>query len=234
MSNLRKIVRWGTLGALALTAILFTSCDMDDDNNVQPIPLSYVSIYNAIPDSPELDVTVDSRLINPRAFRFGDNTYYQNFYTGERKFEISPYGANNVIADTTISLVEGNAYSIFMANEYSNAKLLVTNDSAAFSEQGKAKVRLINLSPDASPVSLKLNDGTNILIENQAFMNASLFVELDPNNYDFEIISSDGEEPILIPDIDLQSGAVHTIVVRGFRSPPAGNTNVISAEVVRN
>ena len=67
MSNLRKVFRWGTLCALTLTAILLISCDMDDDNNVQPIPLSYVSIYNAIPDSPELDVTVDSRLVNPRA-----------------------------------------------------------------------------------------------------------------------------------------------------------------------
>jgi Domain of unknown function (DUF4397) len=234
MSNLRKIVRRGMLCALALTAVLLSSCDVDDDNNVQPIPVSYVSIYNAIPDSPELDVTVDSRLVNPRAFRFGDNTYYQNFYTGERKFEISPYGANNVIADTTISLVEGNAYSIFMANEYSNAQILVTNDSAAFSEEGKAKVRLINLPPDAAPVSLKLKDETTILVQDQAFSSASSFIELDPNNYNFEIISSDGEEPILIPDIDLQSGAVRTIVVRGFRNPPAGNTNVISAEVVVN
>lgn len=234
MSNLRKVFRWGTLCALTLTAILLISCDMDDDNNVQPIPLSYVSIYNAIPDSPELDVTVDSRLVNPRAFRFGDNTYYQNFYTGERKFEISPYGASNVIADTTLTLAEGNAYSIFMINEYSNAQILVTNDSAALSEEGKVKVRLINLSPDASPVSLKLSNNANILVKDQAFSSASDFVELDPSNYDFEIISSDGEEPIQIPDVDLQSGAVRTIVVRGFRNPPAGNTNVISAEVVQN
>jgi len=232
MLNLHKIIRWGSLGALASTAILVASCDMDDDNNVQPIPVSYVSIYNAVPDAPELDVAVDSRLVNPRAFRFGDNSYYQNFYTGERKFEISPFGADNVIADTTFTLADGGAYSIFMVDEYRKAQILVTNDSAAFSTEGKVKVRLINLSPDASPVSLKLN--TNELIQNQAFKSASAFVELDPNSYNFEIISSGGEQPILLSGIDLQSGSVRTIVVRGFRNPPAGNTNVISAEVVRN
>ena len=232
MSNLRKSFRWGMLSVFASTAMVVASCDMDDDSNVQPIPVSYVSIYNAIPDAPELDVTVDSRLVNPRAFRFGDNSYYQNFYTGERKFEISPFGGSNVIADTTFTLTDGNAYSIFMVDEYSKAQLLVTNDSAAFSTEGKVKVRLINLSPDASPVSLKLN--TTVLIQNQPFKSASAFVELDPDSYNFEIISSGGEQPILLPNTDLQSGAVRTIIVRGFRNPPAGNANVISAEIVRN
>lgn len=231
MSNLRKIFRWGTFGGLAL---LLMRCDLDDDSNVQPIPISYVSIYNAIPDAPDLDLTVDNRLVNPRAFEFGDNTYYQNFYTGTRKFEVTPYGADNVVADTTITLVDGNIYSIFMVDEFSKAQILVTNDSAALSEEGKVKVRLINLSPDASPVALKVKDDANTLIQNQAFKNASGFVELNPETYDFEIISSGGEEAILVPGVDLQSGAARTIVVRGYRHPPAGNTNVISAEVVIN
>lgn len=234
MSNLRKILRWSTFGLLASLTLLITSCDLNDDNDVQPIPVAYVSIYNAIPDAPELDLTVDNRLINPRAFEFGDNTYYQNFYAGTRKFQVMPFGANNVVADTTLTLVDQNIYSIFMVDVLTKAQIIVTNDSAAISEEGKVKVRLINLSPDASPVSLKVKDGANALTQNQAFKSASGFVELDPNKYDFEIISSGGEAPILVPDIDLQSGAVRTIVVRGYRNPPAGNTNVIGAEVVTN
>ena len=234
MSNLRKILQWGTFGVLGSLTLLLTSCDLDDDDNVQPVPVSYVSIYNAIPDAPELDVTVDNHLINPRAFDFGDNTYYQYFYTGTREFQITPYGANNVVADTTLTLVDQNLYSLFMVDVLSKAQLLITNDSAAISEEGKVKVRLINLSPDASPVSLKVKDDSNALTQNQAFKNVSGFVELDPNTYDFEIISAGGEQPILVPDVDLQSGAVRTIVVRGYRNPPAGNTNVIGAEVVIN
>ncbi|HTF21879.1 MAG TPA: DUF4397 domain-containing protein [Chryseolinea sp.] len=234
MSNLRKVFRLGTFGVLASLIISTTSCDFNDDNNGQPTSVAYVSIYNAIPDAPELDITVDNRMINPRAFEFGDNTYYQNFYPGQRAFQITPYGANNVVTDTTVTLVDGNAYSFFMVDEYSKAQILITNDSAAVGEEGKVKVRLINLSPDASPVSLKLKDGENTLIENQPFKNASSFLELDPGTFDFEIVSSGGEPSILIPNIDLQSGAVRTIVVRGYRNPPAGNTNAIGAELVRN
>jgi hypothetical protein len=232
MSNLRKNVYWEALGVVLSIAFLLASCD--DDDNDQPSPISYVLIYNAIPDAPRLDLTVDGMLINPRAFEFGDNAYYQNFYSGEREFEISPYGATNVVADTTLTLTSGNAYSIFMAGKYKNTQILVTDDRAATSMEGKVKVRLINLSPDASPVSFKVKDDANLLIGNQAFMSASIFVDLDPNSYIFEIISSSGEEPILLPRLDLQSGAVRTIVVRGFRNPPAGNTNKISAHVLRN
>jgi len=207
---------------------------MDDNDNNPVIPVSYVSIYNAIPDAPELDMTVDNRLINPRAFHFGDNVYYQNFYAGSRTFQISPFGADNVIADTTVTLVDGNAYSIFMADVYNKAQILVTNDSAAVSEPGKVKVRLINLSPDASPLSLKLTDGSTALIGGQGFRSASPFVKVDPGTYGFEISSAAGDQLIQIPGVELQSGAVRTIVVRGFRNPPAGNTNIFSAEIVMN
>lgn len=215
-------------------AVMLSGCDLDDSSNVQPVPVSYVAVYNAIPDAPELDLTVDNRLFMPRAFRFGDNTYYQNFYTGERNFQVTPYGASNVIADTTLTLADGGAYSLFFADEYSKAKILVTNDSAALAEEGKVKVRLINLSPDASPVSLRLRDDANALVENKAFTQASAFVVMEPKSYDFEIVSSTGEAPIVVQDVDLQAGDVRTLVVRGYRNPPAGNTNGISVEIVVN
>lgn len=234
MLNYRPYFRWGALGVLISCTMLLAGCDFDDDSNAQPIPVSDVAIYNAIPDAPELDVTVDNRLIVPRAYRFGDNTYYRNFYTGARKFQITPYGANNVVIDTTLTLVNQNAYSVFMIDEYSQARLLVTNDSAAVSEEGIAKVRLINLAPDAAPVLLRKKDDGSALIDSQPFTGASAFVSIDPGVYDFEIVSQGGESPLVVPDVDLRSGSVRTIVVRGYRTPPAGNTNVISAEVVTN
>ena len=219
---------------VALAALL-NACSLDDDrNNMPDVPVSYVAIYNAIPDAPELDLTVDNRLIVPRAFRFGDNTYYQNFYTGERNFQVTPYGANNIVADTTVALLEGNAYSLFMVDEYSKAKILMTNDSAALSEEGKVKVRLINLSPDASSVSLKLQDSTDAVIGDQAFKDASSFVVLEPGRYNFEVVPSTGEDTIAVSDVELQAGAVRTLVVRGYRNPPAGNNHALSVEVVRN
>jgi hypothetical protein len=234
MLKIRKFFHNSALAMAGASMLILSGCDLNEDNNVQPTPLAYVSVYNAIPDAPELDLTVDNQLVIPRGFRFGDNTYYQNFYPGERKFEVSPYGADNVVADTTLTLEVGNAYSIFMADEYEKAHIIVTNDSAAFAEEGKSKLRLINLSPDASPVSLNRKDNANVVIQNQAFKGVSSFVSVDPGSYSFEIVSSTGEQPVSISDLDLRSGGVYTIVVRGYRNPPAGNNHVISAEVVRN
>lgn len=234
MSIFDNIPRLGMLGIGAALTALLGACQMDDDSNVPNVPVSYVSIYNAIPDAPELDLTVDSRLVAPRGMRFGDNAYYQNFYTGERNFQITPFGANNVVADTTVSLLDGNAYSLFLVNEFSNATFLFTNDSAAISEEGKVKVRLINLSPDASPVSLQIKNGSNALVGSQPFKGVSEFVALDPGTHDFQIAPTGGEQPLEIPAIELGSGAVRTFVVRGYKNPPSGNNHTLSAQMLLN
>ena len=145
MSNFRKTLRLGTFAVLASLMILLSSCDLDDDNNdVQPVPLSYVSIYNAIPNAPDLDISVDNRLISPRALEFGDNTYYQNSIV-VLAIEITPYGASNVVADTTPTLVDGNIYSVFMVDEFDKAQILVTMTAQLY-EEGKGKIRLIIFS----------------------------------------------------------------------------------------
>lgn len=234
MLNLHKSFRLGTIGLVAFVALILVGCDLNDDNASQPIPVAYVTLFNAVPDAPNLDVVVDNRQINSWPFEFGDNTGYLNFYTGSREIKFTPDGANNVIADTTVTLVDGNVYSVFVVDEIAKAEILITNDSTAVPAAGKASIRLVNLSPDSSPVALKVKDDANNLITNQGFKNASAFVEVDPKNYDFDIIPAAGGEPIHLTGIEIPVGSARTVVVRGYQTPPAGNTNVISATVVRN
>ncbi|MEO5977313.1 MAG: DUF4397 domain-containing protein [Chryseolinea sp.] len=233
MVNLRRNFRFSTVGSVALVALLLTGCDLNDDGSSQPIPLSYVTLFNAVPNAPKLDVIVDNRQINSWPFEFGDNTGYLNFYTGSREIKFTPDGANNVVADTTVTLVDGNVYSMFVVDEIAKAGILITNDSTAGPGDGKTKIRLVNLSPDSSPVTLKIKDDANNLVSDQGFKSASAFVELDPKNYNFDITSAGGE-PIHLTSVDLPVGTAHTIVVRGYKSPPAGNTNLVSASIVRN
>jgi hypothetical protein len=235
MRSLSKIFSIGTIGALASVSVIMTGCNnFDSDSTPQNLPVAYVSIYNAIPDVGELDIIVDNRPLNSGPVSFGDNTYYRNFYTGTRNFKVSPFRAGNILVDTTVALADGNAYSIFMADEASRAQLIVTNDSAAVDEAGKGKIRLVNLSPDAAPLSVRIKGSGSEIINNQAFKEASLFVELEPGTYDFEIISADSMAPVAVSQVELPSASVRTIVVSGYRQPPAGNTHVIAAEIVRN
>jgi hypothetical protein len=234
MMKTRKMFRMGWVGLLASVSLVMGGC-LDDDSNsdIINIPVSYVSLYNASPNAPALNVVVDDRLINNNApLRYADNTGYLRFYTGKRTLEFGPYGANNVTLDSAVTLVDNRVYSIFVVDNYEKAELLVLNDSsAAEPAAGKAMLRFINLSPDADPLTLKVKDAAGNLTEAQPFKGATAFLEVDAKAYNLEVVA-DGTSVLNIPNVSLPAGAYKTVLVRGYKTPPAGNTNVLSGEVI--
>lgn len=222
------------VGVMACVSLVMGGCLDDDANdNIVDIPVSYVSVYNASPNAPALNVVVDDRLINGNVpLRYADHTGYLRFFTGKRTLEFGPYGANNVALDTAITLEDRHAYSIFVVDNYENAEVLVLNDSsAAAPATGKAMIRFVNLSPDAAPLTLKVKDAAGNLTDAQPFKGATAFQEVDAQSYNFDVVA--GAESVLnIPSVSLPAGAYKTVLVRGYKTPPAGNTNVLSGEVI--
>jgi hypothetical protein len=215
--------------------IPLSGCDDDDDNNVQPVDVAYVSLYNASPNSPDLDIVVDNRLINLYPLNYSDHTGYLRFFTGERNLKFSPYSANNVIVDTVFTLEPNNAYSIFIADTYESAEALLMEDNTEAPAEGNAKIRFINLSPDAPEVNLSAEGEDESFFNDISFKESTEFKEVAAEEYDFQIMSTEQGQALLdVPDISLQPGWYYTFLVRGFQSPPSGNQNVLSAEVIVN
>jgi hypothetical protein len=234
---MRRMIRVGLPSVLASLALVgMVGClDDDKDTNAQPDAVAFVSIYNASPDAPALDIVVDGRQINSNPFDYADNSGYQRFFTGERNLQFSPFDADNVVIDSTITFEDQKVYSVFVVNEYENAELLILNDNSDAPASGKSKIRFINLSPDAGSVALNVEGQTGALIPGKAFKQSSDFIEVDSKLYDFKIASEGGGDIVLqLPDTNLQSGGFYTIIVRGYATPPIGNTRVLSADVVLN
>jgi hypothetical protein len=227
---------WGKLGMIVCFAALvlfMSSCLDDDDPQNEPIPVAYVSIYHASPNAPELDVFVDGRPVN--RLDFTDYTGYLNFYTGDRNFKVNPFNASNALLDTTITFKDGAFYSMFIVNNVSNVEALTVRDSASAPSEGKAKVRFINLSPDASAFDVTANDSTWSLFTSQEFKQPSNFVEVDAAELSFALKPAGGSEVLVTAsDVELRPGRFYTIIARGFANPPAGNNNELSLEVIMN
>lgn len=218
--------------APVVVSLFFGSCKLDEDRDPLP-PLAYVSIYNASPNAPDLAVLVDDRQINNNPLDYADRTGYLRFYTGDRKIQFGPYDANNVVADTTLTLVDGGAYSIFVADEFPVPAVLVLEDDADQPGQGKALIRFLNLSPDTESVNLQAEGVTNPMFSDQKFKEKSEFTEVDAKRYDFTVVSTlNGNELLNVPGINLQAGWAYTILVRGYTTPPQGNNRMLSAEVL--
>lgn len=214
-------------------ATLLMSCDLDKDDSVN-IPVVYVSLYQASPNAPNLDIEVDNRVINVSPFEYTDYTGYQRFYTGQRNFKFRPSSANNVVIDTTFNFENNNAYSIFVIDKYDAIKALLLKDNTDVPATGKAKVRFVNLSPDLQPVTLTATGIEGNSFSNIAFQHASDFTDVTASEYDFTIRSTGGQALLEMPDISLQPGWYYTILVRGYANPPLGSSSVLSAQVIVN
>lgn len=213
-----------------LASLLFMAGCKLDDNKVQPaVPVSYVALYNASPDAPGLNVSVDNTQINVQPFDYSAYTGYLRFYTGQRHFTVGPANGSNVVVDTTVNFVANKAYSVFVVDNYNCASLLVLSDSASTPPAGKAVIRLINLSPDAGTVHLSVK-GSSELGTGEAFKGASSFLTIDAATTTFEI-TGDGVS-LEVPAETIHDGGYYSIVVKGYKTPPSGSKSVLNAQLL--
>lgn len=229
-------IKWTKLAmslCFAALVLVMTSCLDDDDRQNQVTPVAYVSIYHASPNAPELDIIVDDRQVN--RLEFTDYTGYLNFYTGQRNFRINPFNASNSLIDTTITFTDGAFYSLFIVNDLPNVEALTVRDSASAPSEGKAKVRFINLSPDAGALEVTPDGVESPLFEARDFKQPSNFVEVEAGSSSFVLVPAGGDDELVtVKDIELRPGRFYTIIARGFANPPAGNNNELSLEVIGN
>jgi hypothetical protein len=219
--------------SLALIVLLASCMDKDDDAVTEPVQVAYVSVYHASPDAPDFDIIVDDRAINVNPFDYTSYSGYLNFFTGNRNIKFNAANASNALIDTTFNFENGKAYSLFAIDRLSNLQALLVVDSAAAPAAGKAMVRFVHLSPDAPAFDVAVSGQNAPLFANNSFKQATPFQEIDANTYSFDIKNAGASDVLLsADDITLTAGHYYTIVTRGFKTPPAGNNNILSVEVL--
>lgn len=210
-----------------------TSC-LDDDDAVDPAPVAYVSIFHASPNAPDLDVVLDNKLLFNQAMEYTDYFGYLRFYTGNREMEISEHNASNVLADTTYNFQPDKAYSVFLIDEVEELSTLIVEDSIEAPAADKVWIRFVHLSPDAPAVDFSVENST-ASFTNRSFKQASAFTELNADDYSMILTATANDEALVsVPETELESGGVYTVIARGFVAPPAGNSNGLSIQVIRN
>ena len=166
-------------------------------------------------------------------FKYGLNTAYLFFSSGTRNLKFGPYGGTTTTIDTMLTLEPDKDFSIFVVDEFNKASVMMLFDDPSPPAASNAKIRFINLSPDSSPISLKIKDVALPLTVGQSFTDASNFMDIEGKAYHFEILSG-GVVIDEIPNAQLQSGWFYNIIVRGFVTPPTGNTNALDAQLSTN
>lgn len=220
---------------VGISMMLFTSGCFNENDDFQPVELSYVSIYHASPDTEDLDIVIGANnQVNAVPFGYEDFSGYLSLYPGDRYLKFNRASTSTVVLDTTLTLVKNKIYSVFLADSLESIEAVVLIDSAQTPETGKAMVRFVNLSPDAPGVKLFI-DGQDLPVE-RAFKEATAFIKTDAGTVDLEFRTADGANEVLlaVPQIELISQQYYTILLNGFINPPAGNTNAVSSDIIKN
>jgi hypothetical protein len=144
---------------------------------------------------------------------------------------------------TTVQAEAGKYYSIYYGGKVQSPDVLVTTDNLTRPASGKAAVRVVHMSPDAGALDIagQLTTGTAavapVLFSNLAYKTSTAFTEINGGFYRMEVrpngattklstfTQNNQTLPSFVPggsaitdfSMNLESGKMYTLVVRGYR-----------------
>jgi len=184
-----------------------------------------VRVVHASPDAPAVDVYVNGEL-TLESVAFKANSGYLEVPAGTHSVEVfatgSEYAEGEGVLQADLAVEAGKAYTVAAANTVDALEFVVAEDSMDVTE-GKAKVRVGHLSPDAPVVDVGLIGG-DALFSGAEFPGITDYAELDAGTYDLEIRLPDGTQVLPLEGTELAANTVYSI----FAVNSADNLEVIA------
>lgn len=202
-----------------LSAIISLSSCLKNSGPDTGSIVSALTVIHASPNSPAFDFVLDNqRILDPSGpeFVYGKRIPYFRAFSGSRLARV--YEKNNFISplhEVELKLISGNYYSLFIGGKKESLTSLLIEDDLAKPLEGKAKIRFVNLSPDAPALDFNITANTT-LASNKKFKEYTAFQEIDAGSYDASIKSHSGNSIDLPIDLELKDGKIYTIWAKGL------------------
>ena len=212
--------RLAFLSVLLGAAITFGGC-LKDDNG--PSQIASTAAIIAVPGSEGLDIALDNNLLNDpywgEQFGYVDVLPYKNAYPGSRLVRVfDPEGApdDGPLAYETVNFVAGNFYSLYVVGD-DRLEIMVTEDDLSEPGDGHAKIRFMQLSPDAPELDIAEPDRDTILAANMKFKDVTDFIKFDADEpHTFNITAHDGGKLADTISITPKNNSIYTIWLKGL------------------
>jgi hypothetical protein len=114
---------------------------------------AYLRVLHAIPDGPQVDVFVNGQKTVSGA-NFKTVSEYMPVPSGSKSFKISASGKTDALLEGKKTVSKDKYYTAIAAGTAAKPTFVLQNDSTGKAVEGKAKVRVIHLAPEASTVNV--------------------------------------------------------------------------------
>ncbi|OIJ14028.1 hypothetical protein BKP35_07430 [Anaerobacillus arseniciselenatis] len=193
----------------------YRSSGNPNNNNNNNNQRAKVRVLHASPDAPRVDIYVNGEKT------FENMMYYQispymDLQAGSYEIEVYPAGqTNDAVLSENVRVGAGKHYTIAAADRLEDLRLVVVEDEPDV-PQGKTKVRVWHLSPNAPQVDIAVADG-DVLFEDVSFRDASDYLELDPGTVTLEVREAGTDNIVLtLRDTNLRANEVYTVAAIGI------------------
>lgn len=210
--------RTSIFAALLGVAAIFGACKNNNYDNVNTPAVAVLSVVNAYPNTNPLDFYLGSERVNNTGLSFGQNIQYFRVYEGKREANIAVTGTTTSLLKKTVDIQAGNYYSLYIIGDKTETlDYLLTKDNTDAPAAGKAKIRFINLSPDAPALNLVIDDNAT-KFENIAYKANTEFKDVTAiDKSTITLKNTAGTEVgIKLSDFKFTAGKVYTVWAKGL------------------
>lgn len=213
-----------------LSAIIIFSLNSCVKGEESSLNISSLSVIHASPGLPAIDFYYNGARINGDSIiAYGDTIPNKFFNSGTASIVVKKYISSTTYISTSIDLQSEKNHSFFVVGKPNEVTYLFTTDDLTAPASGKAKLRFINLSPDAANLSFKINSIN--LFGSMAFKSYSEFSPVDPGEQKISIHDSVSGAILAEQNLNIEAGKIYTVWAKGLVSTTE-NDLALSMQVV--
>jgi len=195
-----------------LLIIGLSSCKKHDPEEIVK-GQAKVKIVNASKAETNQDVYLDNEKLTATPLAFGETSEYVKIPSGNRS--ISYTGIDSTNTNTSLNFTPSITYTTFLVtNKNGDMEIVSYEDNLSNTETSKAKIKLINLSPNfATGINVMVQGGTQF-VNGLAFKEASTYFTVDTAfNLRYTVVGSGNVK--IIESTALEAGKIYTIWFSG-------------------
>jgi hypothetical protein len=184
-----------------------------------PAASGYVRLAHLSPDTPEVDVYLNSQsgAIPAKVFRgvgYGAMSDYQSLPVGGYTVAMRPSGApasTPAVLTTQVSVAAGRAYTVAGVGRYADLGLRVLTDDISLPYQNQAKVRIVQASVRAPVLDVSVKGGP-LIAEHIAFATTTAYQLVQPGTWQLQVQTTSGGAKTQL-SVRLEEGSVYSLLI---------------------
>ena len=176
----------------------------------------YLRILNASPNSPDLDIYSDNKLLVSN-LKYSEFSNYVKKNSGRYNFKVyKSTNKKNIILQDEVEFFSDNIYTVALMGNYDDEgfDFNLINDHLRQIDKNYSYIRFVNLTPSIRELDLVLND--KLVISNLSYGTYSNYLKLTPASYNLKAYSEENNKVVLEnPKVVLNAGKIYSGYIVG-------------------